>query len=196
MKRRDMGKSIPLSFPVHCFFLFHRPADTRQAPPVLSRVIAGGTGRHRTWIWSSGRFHGSSGRVSSDFDPSIRHHLFRYWYGRMHRNFDSDKAEALIQSMVQRNVCCAPTLVNIARHERTPKDLAANPALRFIPAGEPNTLASFGAEECQEWMNTLVRMKEFTRRFDQSGGLLIAGTDSPNLTLNLGLRCGTMTQPS
>jgi hypothetical protein len=98
--------------------------------------------------------------------------------------------------MVQRNVCCAPTLVNIARHERTPKDLAANPALRFIPAGEPSTLASFGEEECQEWMNTLVRMQEVTRRFDQLGGLLIAGTDSPNLTLNLGSRYGSMTEPS
>jgi imidazolonepropionase-like amidohydrolase len=123
---------------------------------------------------------GEAVEVPSDFDPSIREHLFRYWYGRMHRNFDSDKAEALIQSMVQRNVYFAPTLVNIARHERTPEDLAANPALRYIPEGEPNTLASFGEEERREWMNTLIRMKEFTRRLDQSGGLLIAGTDSPN----------------
>ncbi|MEE8460793.1 MAG: amidohydrolase family protein, partial [Acidobacteriota bacterium] len=123
---------------------------------------------------------GEAVEVPSDFDPSIRDHLFRYWYGRMHRNFDSDKADALIQSMVRRNVYFAPTLVNIARHERTPEDLAANPALRYILEGEPNTLASFGEEERREWVNTLLRMKEFTRRFELSGGLLIAGTDSPN----------------
>ena len=123
---------------------------------------------------------GEAVEVPSDFDPSIHDHLFRYWYGRVHRNFDSDKAEALIQSMVQRNVYFAPRLVNIARPERTPEDLAANPALRYILEGEPNTLASFGEEERREWMNTLVRIKGFTRQFDLSGGLLIAGTDSPN----------------
>jgi len=123
---------------------------------------------------------GEAVEVPSDYDPSIRDHLFRYWYGRMHRNFNTQKAEALIQSMVQEDVYFAPTLVNIARHEHTPEDLNSNPALRYIPEGEPNTLASFGEEERQEWMKTLVRMKEFTRMFGQSGGLLIVGTDSTN----------------
>lgn len=155
------------------------PKVDGRAPGALLAIEAGLDGiEHGYGVLEDSM--GEAVQVPSDFDPAIRDHLFRYWYGRMHRNFDSDKAEALIQSMVQRNVYFAPTLVNIARHERTPEDLAANPALRYIPEGEPNTLARFGEEERREWMNTLVRMKEFTRRFDRSGGLLIAGTDSPN----------------
>lgn len=155
------------------------PKVDGRAPGALLAIEAGLDGiEHGYGVLEDSM--GEAVKVPSDFDPAIRDHLFRYWYGRMHRNFDSDKAEALIQSMVQRNVYFAPTLVNIARHERTPEDLAANPALRYIPEGEPNTLARFGEEERREWMNTLVRMKEFTRRFDRSGGLLIAGTDSPN----------------
>ena len=116
--------------------------------------------------------------VPSDFDPSIRDHLFRFWYGRMHRNFDTDKAETLIQLMVQSNVYFAPTLVNFNRNARTLGDLEANPLLRYIPEGEPDTLASYGEEERREWSSTMVRMKEVTHRFQQAGGLLIAGTDS------------------
>ena len=116
--------------------------------------------------------------VPSDFDPSIRDHLFRFWYGRMHRNFDTDKAETLIQLMVASNVYFAPTLVNFNRNARTLADLEANPLLRYIPEGEPDTLASYGEEERRQWSSTMVRMKEVTRRFQQAGGLLIAGTDS------------------
>jgi imidazolonepropionase-like amidohydrolase len=155
------------------------PRIDGRAPGALVAVEAGLDGvEHAYGILEDSM--GQAVEVPSDFDPSIRDHLFRYWYGRMHRNFDTDKAETLIQSMVQSNVYFSPTLVNINRNARTPQDLEANPLLRYIPEGDPNTMASFGEEERREWASTMVRMKEITRRFQQAGGLLIAGTDSAN----------------
>ena len=155
------------------------PKVDGRAPGALLAIEAGLDGvEHAYGILEDSM--GQAVELPSDFDPSIRDHLFRYWYGRMHRNFDTDKAETLIQSMVQNNVYFAPTLVNINRNARTPRDLEANPLLRYIPEGEPNTMASFGEEERREWSSTMVRMKEVTRRFQQAGGLLIAGTDSAN----------------
>ena len=155
------------------------PKIDGRAPGALVAVKAGLDGvEHAYGILEDSM--GQTVELPSDFDPSIRDHLFRYWYGRMHRNFDTDKAETLIQAMVQSNVYFAPTLVNINRNARTLRDLEANPLLRYIPEGDPNTMASFGEEERREWSSTMVRMKEVTRRFQQAGGLLIAGTDSPN----------------
>ena len=155
------------------------PKVDGRAPGALLAIEAGLDGvEHAYGILEDSM--GQAMELPSDFDPSIRDHLFRYWYGRMHRNFDTDKAETLIQSMVQSNVYFAPTLVNINRNARTLQDLEANPLLRYILEGEPTTMASFGEEERREWSSTMVRMKEVTRRFQQAGGLLIAGTDSAN----------------
>lgn len=155
------------------------PKIAGRAPGALLAVEAGLDGVEHGYGFLEDSM-GQAVQVPSDFDPSIRDHLFRYWYGRMHRNFDSDKAENLIQSMVQSDVYFSPTLVNINRNARTLRDLQSNPLLRYIPEGDPNTLASFGEEERREWSSTMVRMKEVTRRFEQAGGLLIAGTDSAN----------------
>ena len=155
------------------------PKVDGRAPGALLAVEAGLDGvEHGYGILEDSM--GKALEVPSDFDPSMRDHLFRYWYGRMHRNFDTDKAETLIQSMVQSDVYFAPTLVNINRNARTQADLEANPLLRYILEGDPNTMASFGEEERREWSSTMIRMKEVTRRFQQAGGLLIAGTDSAN----------------
>jgi imidazolonepropionase-like amidohydrolase len=155
------------------------PKVDGRAPGALAAVQGGLDGvEHGYGILEDSM--GQPVEVPSDFDPSIRDHLFRYWYGRMHRNFDTDKAETLIQSMVQADVYFAPTLVNINRNARTLAELEANPLLEYILEGDPNTLASFGEEERREWSSTMVRMKEVTRRFQQAGGLLIAGTDSAN----------------
>ena len=155
------------------------PMIDGRAPGAVLAVEAGLDGVEHAY----GILEDSMGQpvdLPSDFDPSIRDHLFRFWYGRMHRNFDTDKAETLIQSMVQSNVYFSPTLVNINRNARTLQDLEANPFLRYFLEGEPTTMASFGEEERREWSSTMVRMKEVTRRFQQAGGLLIAGTDSAN----------------
>jgi imidazolonepropionase-like amidohydrolase len=98
------------------------PKISGRAPGALVAVEAGLDGVEHGYGFLEDSM-GQAVEVPSDFDPSIRDHLFRYWYGRMHRNFDTDKAENLIQSMVQNEVYFSPTLVNINRNARTLRDL-------------------------------------------------------------------------
>lgn len=154
------------------------PKIDGRAPGVRLAVEAGLDGIEH----SNGIIEDAMGEdipVPGDFDATRRDHLFRFWYGRMHHNFDSEKAGSLIQLMVKEEVYYSPTLVNSYRHSRLPEELAADPALRYIPAGELDTLSRFGEEEHQEWTQSIALMKKIVRQFHEAGGLLIAGTDSP-----------------
>jgi len=154
------------------------PKIDGRAPGVRLAVEAGIDGiEHSNGILEDAM--GEDVPVPGDFDATRRDHLFRFWYGRMHHNFDTEKADSLIQLMVEEDVYYSPTLVNSARHGRTPEELAADPALRYIPEGELDTLSRFGEEEHEEWTQSITLMKEMVRRFHEAGGLLIAGTDAP-----------------
>ncbi len=121
--------------------------------------------------------------LPGEFDATLRDHLFRYWYGRVHRKFNQTKADRLIQLMVQEGVYWAPTLVNSSRHERSTEELASDPALRYIPEGSLDTQTRFGEEAHQDWKQTLALAKNLIRQFHEAGGLLIAGTDTPGAAL-------------
>ncbi len=154
------------------------PKIDGRAPGVRLAVEAGIDGiEHSNGILEDAM--GEDIPVPTDFDATRRDHLFRFWYGRMHHNFDTEKADSLIQLMVEEDVYYSPTLVNSSRHGRLPEDLEADPALRYIPEGELDTLSRFGEEEHQEWNQSITLMKEMVRRFHEAGGLLIAGTDAP-----------------
>ena len=154
------------------------PKIDGRAPGVRLAVEAGIDGiEHSNGILEDAM--GEDVPVPDDFDATRRDHLFRFWYGRMHHNFDTEKADSLIQLMVEEEVYYSPTLVNSSRHGRMPEELAADPALRYIPEGELDTLSRFGEEEHQEWTQSITLMKEMVRRFHEAGGLLIAGTDAP-----------------
>ena len=124
-------------------------------------------------------------QLPAEFDSARRDHLFRYWYGRMHREVNAAKVDSLIQLMVQRHTYFAPTLVNFDRNfaKRNTPELEQDPALKYIPEDEPDAFGRFEPEEREEWRKTLNMMKEVTYKFQKAGGLLIAGTDSPGAAL-------------
>lgn len=119
--------------------------------------------------------------VPPNFDIKRTGDLFRYWYGRMHREVNVARMDALIQLMVEKHSYFAPTLVNFDRNfvKRNTPEMEGDPALKYIPQDKPDAFGKFGPEDREEWRKTLNLMKEATAKFYKAGGLLVVGTDSP-----------------
>ncbi|MBI2821903.1 MAG: amidohydrolase family protein [Acidobacteria bacterium] len=160
------------------------PKKDRRGPGARLAVEAGLDGvEHALGVLEDSM--GGDPEVPPDFDPSRRDHLFRYWYGRMHRQVNRSRMESLIELMVREHVYLAPTLVNFDRNfaKRNTPEMDADAALKYVPEDEPDVFGRFGPDEREEWRKTLNLMKEATYKFQKAGGLLIAGTDSPGAAL-------------
>ena len=123
--------------------------------------------------------------VPADYDPFDSSHIFRYWYGRMHKVVNSTTVGELVQLMVEEDVYFAPTLNNFMRNfvQRNTPAVESDPNLKYIPEDEPDRFGRFTEEDRQEWRKTMELMKEATYKFHEAGGLLINGTDSPGAAL-------------
>ncbi len=116
-----------------------------------------------------------------DYDPSNWDHMFRHWYGPMNQYVDPGRLDALARLMAEREVYFSPTLVTMQRNFElvgTP-ELLADPARKYMVEPGQVRFGAFNDQERQEWTKNLDLMKRAVKTFQDAGGVLLVGTDSP-----------------
>jgi len=119
--------------------------------------------------------------LPDDYDPSNWDHMFRYWYGPMNQRVNPSKLDDLARLMAEQEVYFSPTLVTIQRNFElagTP-ELEADPSRKYIVEAGLARFGAFNDEDRQEWTKNLGLMKQAVKTFQEAGGLLLVGTDSP-----------------
>ncbi|MEE8348467.1 MAG: amidohydrolase family protein [Acidobacteriota bacterium] len=119
--------------------------------------------------------------LPSDYDPSNWDHMFRHWYGPMNQWVSTTKLDALTQLMADQEVYFSPTLVTMQRNFEfagTPA-VDADPNRKYMVETGPARFGTFTDQERQEWTKNLDLMKRATKTFQEAGGVLLVGTDSP-----------------
>lgn len=119
--------------------------------------------------------------LPGDYDPSNWDQLFRHWYGPMNQRVDPTKLDDLARLMAERDVYFSPTLVTMQRNFElvgTPQ-LQADPSRRYMVEAGPARFGAFNDEERREWTKNLGLMRQAVKTFQEAGGLLLVGTDSP-----------------
>ena len=119
--------------------------------------------------------------LPADYDPSNWDHMFRHWYGPMNQRVSPGKLDELARLMAEREVYFSPTLVTMQRNFElvgTP-ELLADPARQYMVEPGQARFGAFNDEERQEWTRNLGLMKQAVKTFQEAGGVLLVGTDSP-----------------
>ena len=99
----------------------------------------------------------------------------------MNQHVDPAKLDALARLMAEREVYFSPTLVTMQRNFElvgTP-ELLADPARKYMVEPGQARFGAFNDAERQEWTKNMDLMKRAVKTFQDAGGVLLVGTDSP-----------------